>query len=423
MPGVPPDLEPPARDSRVRIPIVTPSRMAAAQRRAFISRRARASSTRSLMPATSARPPRGSGARARRRARTSRPCREIVLFLRVVVAQSRDGLAQAIFVKGVDPGVRFLDSQLFGRRVARLDMRSTFSPRRTIRPKFDDAGIRAVIKVIGDRRRAHLRWSGNRRSGERHVAVRDDDPAAFRRRHRRERTWTACPVPSCSPCKTSPATAGRSRRKGLSACPKYALASFPARRNPACRACRALVQLEMITSAGMYCGPKRFGWPGRRSRHRHPRGRRWRGRGRWQMPGMGRAGSPVPRLTAWRSTSRRPPSQNAPAGRWAGKAAEAVSWSLDLAFDEAVARETRCRARWRVGPQSKALRHISRPIAPRRRHPAASSPGRCATPCGRWRHHGRRHRHRHGRFRAGSDVGGGLQRRPGRCRDANPRGL
>ena len=41
-----------------------------------------------------------------------------------------------------------------------------------------------------------------------------------------------------------------------------------------------------------------------------------------------------------------------------GRAAEAVSWSLDLSFDEALARETTAFRALRIGPQSKALRHI-----------------------------------------------------------------
>jgi 3-hydroxyacyl-CoA dehydrogenase len=41
-----------------------------------------------------------------------------------------------------------------------------------------------------------------------------------------------------------------------------------------------------------------------------------------------------------------------------GRAAEAVSWSLDLAFDDAIARETEAFRTLRTGPQSKALRHI-----------------------------------------------------------------
>jgi 3-hydroxyacyl-CoA dehydrogenase len=40
------------------------------------------------------------------------------------------------------------------------------------------------------------------------------------------------------------------------------------------------------------------------------------------------------------------------------KAAEAVSWSLDLPFDEALARESEAFQALRTGPQSKALRHI-----------------------------------------------------------------
>ncbi len=40
------------------------------------------------------------------------------------------------------------------------------------------------------------------------------------------------------------------------------------------------------------------------------------------------------------------------------KAAEAVSWSLDLAFDDALARESETFLTLRNGPQSKALRHI-----------------------------------------------------------------
>jgi 3-hydroxyacyl-CoA dehydrogenase len=41
-----------------------------------------------------------------------------------------------------------------------------------------------------------------------------------------------------------------------------------------------------------------------------------------------------------------------------GHAAEAVSWALDLPFDEALARENTVSRALRVGPQSKALRHI-----------------------------------------------------------------
>jgi 3-hydroxyacyl-CoA dehydrogenase len=40
------------------------------------------------------------------------------------------------------------------------------------------------------------------------------------------------------------------------------------------------------------------------------------------------------------------------------KAAEAVGWSLDLPFDEALARESEAFQALRIGPQSKALRHI-----------------------------------------------------------------